>query len=167
VQNELGLAGYVSRYYRHSGSGDVALVLLMVGQPGPLVRHPPDICFGNRANKLLDQQRVSIAAAEGEQVPPSEFRVLSYEPNSKLRSPFFVAYGFTADGVWGAPASPRIAYGGLPSLYKVQLQLQRPSGDEQDAQRLHAFLEDFVEASQRFMQGQTGGAQGTPSTSPE
>ena len=50
---ELRCSGYINRHYVNQKLGREVTVLLMVGQSGPLVRHPPEICYGNQANELL------------------------------------------------------------------------------------------------------------------
>ncbi|QDU89355.1 hypothetical protein Pla175_27440 [Pirellulimonas nuda] len=149
VQRELGLAGYVHRYYRHAESGKVAMLLLMVGQPGPLVRHPPDICYGSRANKLLNGERMEVADADSDRA--SEFRVLTYKPNTRLREDFRVAFAFTSDGTWAAPGAPRVVYGGEPLVYKVQIQLPLSDIDPDDQRvLLKQLLGEFVAAFDRY-----------------
>src|SRR5688572_23591086 len=51
VQEELGVVSYVTRQYVNRDNGALVNLLLMVGQPGPLLRHPPNICYANRANR--------------------------------------------------------------------------------------------------------------------
>lgn len=153
IQKELGVAGYIHRAYRHPDLERTALVLLMVGQPGPLVRHPPDICYGSRANTLLDEDRVRVPTS-GDQ-PASEFRVLSYEPNTQLLESFQVAYAFSAGGTWSVPRMPRIAFGGEPLLYKAQVQVPEQSEVEGDAEKaMELLLTEFVAAFNEFQRRQ-------------
>src|SRR4029079_6055780 len=55
ICRELGIEGYISRAYKNRNSGAVVRVLLMVGQSGPLLRHPPYICYANMANEKLGE----------------------------------------------------------------------------------------------------------------
>jgi len=48
IARELGFAGYIHRKYANLDSGDEVTLLLMVGRPGPLVRHPPEICYSSQ-----------------------------------------------------------------------------------------------------------------------
>lgn len=150
VQQELGLVGYVSRVYRNPRTQNIAQVLLMVGDAGPLVRHPPEICYGNRANELRGESEQHVPAA-GDRAP-SEFRVLNYEPNSTLAQPFRVAYAWSSDGGWKVPSLPRIAFGGKPVLYKVQIQVMDSElvGDDHQGE-LEELLGEFVDAFHTFV----------------
>lgn len=152
VMRELGLAGYVSRNYKHRDSGNVVLLVLMVGPPGPLVRHPPDICLGNRANTLLSETRISVAATgEGMNGTTSEFRVLEYQPQSQLENPFHVAYAFSTGGTWNVPKWPRFTYGANPYLFKAHLQAVDSQGVYSfDDLPLKQFLRDFALAFAEF-----------------
>jgi len=159
---ELGLAGYVSRYYRHRESGEDVLLLLMVGQPGRLVRHTPDYCYGNRGNTLLDEARLKVAPEAGKPLPQgSEFRVLKYQPESPLRDPpFRVAYGFTTDGTWAVPKLPRLTYGAYPALYKVEIVAREPAAATGLGELpIEDFVRQFVPAFADFAQTQRAAPQ--------
>lgn len=149
IEQELGLEGYMSRIYRNTETGREASVLLMVGEAGPLVRHPPEICYGSRENNMLGSRQTKVATANGSE---SDFRLLSYAPSSQLASPFTVAYAWTSDGVWSVPDWPRVAYGGEPVLYKVQIQMAHSEldSDEPDKEFI-GVLEEFAGAFSGFV----------------
>lgn len=115
LQQQLELRGSVHRVYEHSATGQRVSVLLLVGPSGPLVRHPPEICYQARANRLLLSRPIQVDTGDG----TAQLRLLSYESNSSIEGDFYVAYAFGADGVWDNPASPRLAYAGRPVLYKL------------------------------------------------
>jgi hypothetical protein len=128
VCRELGLHGYLSRVYAHRLTGAEVHILVMVGQPGRLVRHPPTVCYANRNNQQIGP--IELVALPQESTG-SRFRMVEYRrPNQALDERFVVAYAHTVDGTWDAPDSPRIAYGGSPFLYKVQLLTQKSPADE-------------------------------------
>ena len=116
---ELQCAGYFNRHYVNQKLGRDVTVMLMVGPSGPLIRHPPEICYGNRANKLLhDPVDVNFAAPDAR---THTFRVLRYQNPGAASGEFSVCYGWTANGTWDVPDYPRFRYGGAPLLYKVQV----------------------------------------------
>lgn len=153
VMRELGLAGYVSRFYRRRGSDELVLLLLMAGQPGPLVRHPPDICFANQANTFLGESMIDVSAESGVQpANESEFRVLRYQHDSQVRDPFRVAYAFTTDGTWTVPKQPRIAFGAFPALYKVHIQAVDPVTEDPSGKLpIEDFVSQFVPAFAEYL----------------
>lgn len=140
VCHELGLVGHVSRVYKNRTSGDVVTLLLMLGQSGRLVRHPPDICYANRANQQVDKAtKMSVAAT----TPPSELRLLEYRKTGLATDDrFLVAYGLTTDSIWSAPKYPRIAFGGSPHVYKLQILTSLEPGEERADG--HAVLQAFA-----------------------
>ena len=143
IYRELGLAGSISRIYRDQATGQTVSILLMVGSPGPLVRHPPTVCYGNRDNKLIGKPGWINLTDDGS----SRLQLLKYErPDSLTGERFFVAYGHSVDGLWDVPGSPRLAYGGDPLLHKVQLLAPIEVGDSEEAtqQRLEAFAREFA-----------------------
>src|SRR3954464_6883743 len=76
VCRELGIEGYMTRAYKNRNNGAVVRILLMVGQSGPLLRHPPYICYANMANEQIGDMtklRVSTKNLNG------EFNLLEYK----------------------------------------------------------------------------------------
>ncbi len=144
VQQELGLAKYVSRIYRNPETDQKVGVLVMVGNPGRLVRHPPDICYSNRGSRSL--------AAEGADIDDEgrthHFRVLSYASDNPLEpnGQFVVAYGHAAGGEWDTPRYPRYTYGGEPYLYKMQVLVSAGEDTQDRIETARMFLADFVKA---------------------
>ena len=142
---ELGLAGNISRTYRHRESGDAVTLLLMAGQPGRLVRHPPSICYAANGNAQVGAERkLAVAGSPA----ASEYRLLEYRNSAQVvERPFFVAYGFSTGDAWQAPDWPRIEYGAAPMLFKLQA-LTSIEGDEVKASegRLQEFLSEFAVA---------------------
>jgi len=116
---ELQCAGYFNRHYVNQKLGRDVTVMLMVGPSGPLIRHPPEICYGTRANKLLqDPVDVHVATPDARQ---HTLRFLRYKNPGAASGEFSVCYGWSADGTWDVPEYPRFRYGGAPLLYKVQV----------------------------------------------
>ena len=119
VRRELGLMNSLDRSYEHSQTKQIVQVLLMVGEPGPLVRHPPSVCYANRAHKQIGSPEWLQSKGESEW---GRFQLLRYEPSGALANErFYVAYAHTSDGDWDVPKFPRIAYGGQSRLFKAQV----------------------------------------------
>ena len=152
VVEELKCAGYINRKYVNEKTGKDVSLLLLVGPPGPLVRHPPEICYGNQANRLLKgPERLQIPQQDTE----CDYRVLRYRAPGNTRGEFSVCYAWSDGTSWSVPERPRMAFGGLPLLYKLQIH----STDTLDEGRtlpasaeefLHAFTECFSRAQQRW-----------------
>ena len=117
VIQKLELRGHLHRIYEHPATGQRVALLLLVGPAGPLVRHPPEICYETSANSLLNSRLLSINVNDHQ----DHLRLLSYQSDSLIDGDFLVAYGFGADQRWDCPESPRMAYGGKPALFKLQV----------------------------------------------
>ena len=119
ISRALGLAGYSSRVYANQATGDIVTVLLMVGESGRLVRHPPDICYASRSNTQVgDAESLEISTT----VPPSVFKLLEYERSGRAAEErFLVAYGLTEGQVWSSRRYPRYTFGAAPYVYKLQM----------------------------------------------
>lgn len=143
ILRELQCTGYLNRRYGNRQTGDEVLVMVMVGSPGPLVRHPPEICYGNRANTMLGKPHLArIQAVDGQE---HTLRVLRYRTPGDTGTEFSICYGWSAGGRWQVPEYPRLEFGSEPLLYKLQLLSSDdlPEGSEMpDA--VSAFLHDFL-----------------------
>ncbi len=140
VCRELGLVNHVNRWYQHDQTGRRVQLLMMVGQPGPLVRHPPTVCYANRAHEQLGPEKWIMDPGSAARC---RFRLLTYRPSrSEEGERFFVAYGHSTGVGWGAPDYPRLAYGAASALYKVQV-VANLSSEESEADVV-GDLRDFV-----------------------
>ena len=142
VCQELGLTEHFHRQYMHRSTGETVHVLLMVGPPGRLVRHPPDVCYANRANEQIgeiESMRVDAIAEE------HQFKLLEFRRTAQpVKSKFQVAYAFNhGEETWNAPDSPRMAYGAASVLYKLQVLTEEQSGEI--GSNFEDFLRLFVE----------------------
>ena len=142
VCRELGLVEHFHRQYVHQLSRDRVDVLLMVGPSGRLVRHPPNVCYANRANQQVGSA-AQLKVRSG--VEDHEFNLLRFQRSiTPDPSDFWVAYGYAAEtGNWAAPNSPRMMYGGAPVLYKLQVLSEVPK--EGGYEQLREFIEQFVQ----------------------
>jgi hypothetical protein len=141
VQRKLQLWAYTHRIYQHQRTGQRVALLVLLGPSGPLVRHPPEICYDTRANQLLNSRPLTVRLNKG----VAEMRLLGFSSDSPASDDFYVAYAFGSDQQWTTPSSPRIAFAGKPMLYKIQAltemsnerSTERPAG-------LIAFLQEIV-----------------------
>jgi hypothetical protein len=152
VCRELGIAGYISRTYSNQKTGSHVRVLLMVGQSGPLLRHPPYICYASMANEQIGDMTKMQASTTS---PAGEFNLLEYKrAHTVTNDRFLVAYGMATDAIWKVPALPRIEFGAAPMLYKVQLltALDPSQSRETGAALLKEFADEFAAAFQKHLQ---------------
>ena len=74
--NMLECAGYIIRNYENQATGDVVSVTVLLGPPGPISVHTPEVCFGSRNyTSCSKRQRAAICRADGRD---DEFCALDY-----------------------------------------------------------------------------------------
>jgi hypothetical protein len=152
VCKELGLSGNIKRTYLDADSGTTIDLLLMVGASGQLVRHPPNICYDNRANQQVgEMETISTTGLE----PASSLSLLEYRRNTEaFGTRFLVAYGFSTGEGWSSPKWPRMTFGGEPMLYKMQLLTPITADDRTRAvDEQLAFLNKFVQEFSAWHRG--------------
>lgn len=110
----LDLKAYSQKVYQHRVTGQRVTALLLVARSGPLVRHPPEICYAVHGNRLLNSTSISLPAE-------NEARLLAYRIDRPVPGGFFVAYAFSDGERWSCPKYPRLEYAGRPALVKIQL----------------------------------------------
>jgi hypothetical protein len=125
VLHLLECRAHESRTYIDDQTGEQVGVLLLAGPSGPLVAHTAEVCYESSSYKLVEppvSESVRGAGDHADVVHRATFRSNSVA-GQKLR----VYYAWRPfDGPWQAPDSPRLALGGQPLLYKLQLSGSAP-----------------------------------------
>jgi len=134
---------YFSRSYQHAQTGDTITVAVIVGQPGPVSVHTPEICYSSRDYTVAGgRTQHEVVAADGRQ---HTFWKLALDANSVEGMPLEVIYGWTTGTQWEATERPRYAFGGLSHLYKLQLAAVVPDRrSNSDFDPLQDFLTGFL-----------------------
>ena len=143
VAQTLECTGYVLRTYRHELSGETVNVAVLLGPPGPMTVHTPEICYSGRDYRFPEERRL----AELEEPPGSEhaFWALRLHPRDPLRAKLDVYYAWSDGGAWMAPSDPRFSLANRPYLYKLQLAgevVTAPDGEEESP--CERFLTDVI-----------------------
>lgn len=147
----LACTGYVNRSYRRQGGNDTVHVAIVVGPPGRIAVHTPEICYASQGFHLEQPPlRRSFELPDGKR---GEFVYTSFLPDALGRDdePNLIAYhAFSDGGAWQAPEHPRFAFGGRPYLMKLQL-AGRTKADSAQAMRdpCRDFLEAFLPVLER------------------
>jgi hypothetical protein len=144
----LRCTGHVSRRYLNRSTGQMVEVFVLVGPPGRISVHTPEICYAGAGYRQTAQRAhvsVPLSGGGGE----GEFWCTPFISQSRDGVKLAVYYGWSDGGRWSAPKRPRLAYGGRHYLYKLQLNapLVARRGDEHDVGR--EFLADFIPALER------------------
>jgi len=119
VLKMLQCPAHISRVYEHQQTGDLVTLTVIIGPPGPVSVHTPEICYSSR-DYTLDGERRKVSVSNSQGVNHT-FWDLPLKANSLDGTPLRVLYGWSSGTFWEAAQYPRFSYGGLPHLYKLQM----------------------------------------------
>jgi len=119
VVETLHCPAHICRAYQHQQTGDIVRIAVIVGPPGPVSVHTPEVCYSSQDYSITGARvKTTVEASSGQKHVLWE---LQLKPNDLHGAPLRVFYGWTTGSAWEAPEHPRFGYGGLPHLYKLQM----------------------------------------------
>ncbi len=122
--NQLQCAGYVQRLYVNEDTGETLSVALIVGPYGPMTVHNPDICYPNMGYasvKKTERYRIGGSTGGDADQPGDHFWVATFKAKAEGMDPLHVYYAWSRGRDWKAPNIARIAIGGSPVAYRLQV----------------------------------------------
>jgi len=139
------------RRYVNRKNGDVLVVYLTAGQPGPLlVNHLPTDCYpGIGYNLASGPTRFAVPLDAGSaEFNVGQFNKMDGPAPSYLR----VFWSFSGSGSWQVPNSARLAFARYSTLYKMYVihNLQNPN-EPLDADPANRFIKAFVPELQKAL----------------
>ncbi|MCA9008539.1 MAG: exosortase-associated EpsI family protein [Planctomycetaceae bacterium] len=137
-----GIAGRIDRTYRNSVSGYEVSLTVLCGTSSLISNHPPDACIDDAGYELSSGPTV-VAFNDGGDDQFTLNRALFRISGSSLSDAIRVFWGWSDNGVWTVPANPRLAFRGLPFLYKLYVTDRTPSHTD-DIPQSESFLEDAL-----------------------
>lgn len=115
----LQCAGHINRKYLNEHTGDKISLAVIVGRPGPIAVHTPEICYSSRAYQL-SQRREEIRMRLGANNSDAFWRV-DFDSKNFMADDLRVYYAWSDGGPWRASQSPRFEFASATLLYKLQL----------------------------------------------
>lgn len=119
VVRMLQCPAHVSRVYVHQQTGDTVSIAVIVGPPGPVAVHTPEVCYSAQ-DYAITSDRAPLKVVDSSQREHQLWQV-SLEPRTATAGPQRVLYAWGTGGPWLASGNPRINHAGEPYLYKIQL----------------------------------------------
>lgn len=138
-----GAVGAFSRRYVDSVTGDVVSIFVILGAPGDIASHTPDICYPGAGFVLgpIEKTKVEIEGAS-RQADFFTSTATQNRPDSLQR--LRLLWGWTTDGSWKAPDDARRAFVSAPALCKIYV-VSPDEGEETDPASPRAeFLSQFL-----------------------
>ena len=146
----LECTGYFVRNYQNQATGELVSATLLLGPPGPISVHTPEICFPTHNYQIMGKREaIAIRDANGRE---DQFWTLGYRAKNLRGDMLRVYYSWTDGDRWSADGDPRFKYAGKPYLYKIQLSAPLPAGaDLKTDDPCKKFLEDFLPAARKYI----------------
>lgn len=146
----LQCTGYVNRTYINHATGEIVNLAVVVGPPGSISVHVPELCYNSTYYKTVQKRRaVKARDAAGENV---ESWAMTFESTRVDKTTLRVHFAWSYDGRWEAMANPRFTTAGKPYLYKLQVAGMLPRGaDPDENDPCSNFLADFAPAFKRHV----------------
>jgi hypothetical protein len=155
VMQILGCRAQQSRVYADDQTGDQVALTLLVGDAGPLVAHTPDVCYSSTDFEIAEPAGAEVIRGSGARADTFDratFRSRSLDGRKQR-----VYYAWRKfDGPWQVPPNPRLALGGQPMLYKLQLagEAQETAGNSPQSDPVRRFLADLLPVLDRTLSPQ-------------
>jgi hypothetical protein len=149
----LECAGYVNRRYVDTTTGESVSIAVIVGPPGPIAVHTPEICYSSRNYKLArERETTRLVAPDGK---AHQFWNTGFSSRGARAEGLNVLYAWSAGDEWIAAKSPRFEFATSPALYKLQIAcLQNESEDSGKSANIR-FLKELLKSGWR-LNGSTG-----------
>jgi hypothetical protein len=136
-------SAYSLRVYEHLQTGDRVTIAVLLGPPGPISVHTPEICYSSR-DFTVHKSRTKISVEDSRGIG-HEFWDVLLESHTSANISQRVLYAWSTGGSWEASNSPRFAYAGAPYLYKLQLAAgSRRTASGSDFDPSQDFLKSFL-----------------------
>jgi hypothetical protein len=137
--------GHISRVYQKPNSPDSIKVLVLVGSPGAMGAHTPEVCYSGLGYQRIG--KVEKIAVPGE--ANSQLWTTLFEKPNERSFPLQVVWGHGVGGRWLASDTPRLDFATESLIFKVYVsRTKAPSrstaaGDDELAAFLELFFQEF------------------------
>jgi hypothetical protein len=116
---QAGAEGHWLRRFTHARTGTAITIILLCGRTGQMAAHRPEHCYRG-AGYETSAPAAKCAVPLGPAEPPADFWTARFRKDDatgpvQLR----IFWSWLADDSWRAPDSPRLAFAGVPVLYKL------------------------------------------------
>lgn len=139
--------GEAGGMYENIETGARVSVFVIVGPPGPVALHVPEICMSCRENTLLGPRKDFTIEEKNNPGKAHHFWGVRFKRTDVDGTLIPVYYAWTIDGTWAAEEGGHWGHGGDPYLYKIQVQCWLPAmAGAVETDPAQEFLAEFVPA---------------------
>lgn len=138
---------YLHRMYEHSDTHDQVAIAVLMGPPGPIAVHTPDVCYSAREYEIKEPRK-HIKFDTGKSQTLWTMRFQSRTVDAQLLQ---VAYGWSDGTQWKAPEDARWQYLGNSHLYKLQIAAISGDVNREPDVVCNEFLEEFLPLMSQYL----------------
>lgn len=144
-QEVAGIVGYIRRTYTNHKTGYEVQLTVLCGPSGPIAVHPPTACFQGIGYSVVSGPTLTRLKA-ADDVETWEFNKSSFrQDDASIPDLVRVFWGWSTDGHWKAPSTPRLEFRGKPFLFKIYVTDHSLEETTQAAlPQIEAFLHDAL-----------------------
>lgn len=149
VQDVLQCASHVNYVFVNKISGEQIGATVLLGPSGPLTVHTPEICLSAADYTQVGKSQI-VALNHDDRYLGTFYRAIfrSQSPNVPSLEIF---WGWNDGTGWNAPDNPRLNYGGVAALYKLQVAAQLwPNVAEGEEGTAAQFVRSFLLSAPPF-----------------
>jgi hypothetical protein len=121
-----GAFGWLSRRYAESGTGVAASVMLLVGLPGDIATHTPDVCYPGAGYTLGGSEEMVLRYGTPERTVKLRTAIARKEGPSP--SVLRIYWAWNDRTGWSAPDDARWTYATAPALCKLYVVRETSGG---------------------------------------
>jgi hypothetical protein len=131
VRGILQTEHYSQGVYENRSTGQHAMLTLLLGPPGPMSVHTPEVCYSAADfSPISDRHQVSVVPGDTNDTA----WMTQFHSTHDVRDSVTRVYYSWHDGQrWKAADEPRVTFGARPFLFKVQAATELPAGAENNA----------------------------------
>lgn len=149
AERQLQCYGYAHGTYTNQETFERASLALLLGPPGPIAVHTPEICFNSREFRQQGSRKaVPVETGENDK---HQMWSLRFESQRIEQTNLQVVYAWNGGDGWKASASPRWEYSGTPYLYKLQVACPLRDGNPAEGDPCQRFLQDFLPVANQYL----------------
>lgn len=151
-QQMLETFGYTGGLYENRKTGSRVSSLLIVGPPGTVAVHTPEVCIGSREWELVNSRKAVSIQERGDPAKSHTFWAVRFKRTDVDGYLMPVYYGWTVDGTWAAEQGGRWKFAGSPYLYKLQVSCTlSPLAGPAESDACQQFLAEFIPAAAPYL----------------
>jgi hypothetical protein len=144
---------HASLSFVNDETGERVSVVLMAGTAGPMLAHTPKACYESGSFEIVEAARAESISSSGGQT--DAFEKVTFRPKSGGPAWQRMYHAWRkSQGRWEAPRNPRLALGGEPMLYKLQLATnvaEKSADDTTSSDACRRLLEALIPVLDRML----------------